>query len=584
MKNEVKHLIETALSSLVQKGALPADLYTPILVEHARDQRHGDFACSIAMSLAKELKKNPRQLAEELQANMPSSDLVAKTEIAGPGFLNFFLRPGAYLQVVKDILVDKQNYGRASIGAEEKVHLEIISANPTGPLHVGHGRLAAYGATVANLLGAIGFDVHREYYVNDSGRQMRILALSIWLRYLELFGEKLTLPTSIYRGDYIIAIAQRLRERKNNELVHSAAELFKDLPTETVENKEKFVDALAMRAETLLGKPQFREIRQLGLDEILADIIDDLEGFGVKHDEFYPESQLAETGAFKEVIEELRAHDAVYEKDKALWFRATDFGDEKDRVVLRENGEPTYFAADIAYHLTKFERGFLRAIDIFGADHHGYVARMNAFFQAIGKDPKKLAILLVQFAILYRGQQKVSMSTRAGEFVTLRQLREEVGNDAARFFYIMRKREQHLDFDLELAKSKTSDNPVYYIQYAHARICSVFRQCEERNVAYNEALGLEHLHLLTAAHEQQLLRQLASFQETILNAGLRFEPHTLASYLQDLANRFHTYYNAEQFLVDDAYLRNARLCLISAARWVLANGLKLLGVSAPMAM
>ena len=583
MKQQLQKLINKALTQLQKEGSITLENYPTITIERARDSSYGDFACNIALMLAKPLGMSPRDLAEKIVSAIPGTEFVSKVEIAGPGFINFFLTQNVNQQIVKTILQEKNNYGRASVGAGKKIHLEIISANPTGPLHVGHGRLAAYGATVGNLLEAVGYTVHREYYVNDSGRQMRILATSIWLRYLELFGEKFPFPNNAYKGDYIIDIAKQLKINNKKKYLHSAEKIFSDIPKKD-DDKEAYIDIIINKARDFLGETDFKKIRNLGLDSILTDIKNDLDEFGVIHQEWYLESRLSETGVFNEVVDNLKQHGTTYEKDSAIWFRATQFGDEKDRVVLRENGEPTYFAADIAYHLTKLERGFDKLIDIFGADHHGYVPRMNAFFQAIGKDPKLLSILLIQFAILYRGKEKVSMSTRSGSFVTLRELRKEVGNDAARFFYIMRKREQHLDFDLELAKSRSADNPVYYIQYAHARICSVMNQLNAKQLSFDQASGLKQLGLLTTTHEQNLLRELNRYPEVVLAAASNYEPHLLANYLQKLANALHTYYNAEQFLVEADGLRASRLCLILATKQVLKNGLTILGVSAPEIM
>jgi arginyl-tRNA synthetase len=467
--------------------------------------------------------------------------------------------------------------------------VEFVSANPTGPLHVGHGRGAAYGAVVADLLAAVGFKVHREYYVNDAGRQMDILGTSVWLRYLELCGEALAFPSNGYQGDYIWDIAATLHRDHGDAYRHTAEGVFADVPADATEqtsdgDKEAHIDALIARAKQLLGDNRYRFVFELALNTILDDIRDDLELFGVTYDEWYSERTLTESGAVNKTLERLRGAGHVYEKQGALWFRSTAFGDEKDRVVERENGQTTYFASDIAYHMDKLERGFDRVIDVWGADHHGYVPRVKAALQALGDDPARLDVLLVQFANLYRGGEKVQMSTRSGSFVTLRSLRKEVGRDAARFFYVMRKCEQHLDFDLDLAKSQSSDNPVYYVQYAHARVCSVLRQAADKGIPVEVAAGATHLERLTEAHEQALLKTLGRYPEVVEQAALNEEPHQLAQYLRELANDFHTYYNAHQFLVADDALRDARIKLILAARQVLKNGLNLLGVSAPESM
>jgi arginyl-tRNA synthetase len=488
--------------------------------------------------------------------------------------------------VIPDILARGHDYGRNELGQGRRVQVEFVSANPTGPLHVGHGRGAAYGAVVADLLEAVGFDVHREYYVNDAGRQMDILATSVWLRYLELCGEEFTFPVNGYKGDYVWDIAASLHREHGDDYRHPAADVFDGVPPDEPEggDKETHIDGLIGRARQLLGDNRYRYCFELGLNTILDDIRDDLELFGVTYQEWYSERSLVASGAVNKVIDRLRDSGHLYEKDGAWWFRSTDFGDEKDRVVVRDNGQTTYFASDIAYHMDKLERGFDRVIDIWGADHHGYVPRVRAALEAIGDDPSKLDVLLVQFAVLYRGGEKVQMSTRSGEFVTLRQLRKEVGRDAARFFYVMRKCEQHLDFDLDLAKSESNDNPVYYVQYAHARICSVLRQAGERSIDVGPTPGTTNLELLQAEHEEALLRTLARYPEVVENAALNEEPHQLVHFLRELANDFHTYYNAQQFLVEDPRLRDARIKLILAAREVLRNGLNLLGVSAPEVM
>ena len=586
MKSRLQSLIDEALARLQADGVLPADLEPRIQIERTRDASHGDFASNVALMLARPAGMKPRELAERIVGALPGAAEVAKVEIAGPGFINFFIRDTALMEVVRTVLEQGEAFGRSDIGGGKRVQVEFVSANPTGPLHVGHGRGAAYGATVADLLAAVGYAVHREYYVNDAGRQMDILAASVWLRYLELCGEELPFPANAYQGDYVWDIAASLHRTHGERFRHPWSEVAKDLPPDEPEggDKEQYIDAVIARARKLLGEADYRIVFDTALNYILDDIRDDLEHFGVVYDEWYSERRLTENGLVDQAIERLKASGHTYEKDGALWFRSTDYGDEKDRVLVRENGQTTYFASDIAYHMDKLERGFEWVIDIWGADHHGYVPRVRAALQALGEDVDKLHVLLVQFAVLYRGGQKVQMSTRSGEFVTLRQLRKEVGTDAARFFYVMRKCEQHLDFDLDLAKSQSADNPVYYIQYAHARVCSVFRQLDEKGLSYDEAAGLAHLDRLTEAHEQALITRLDRYPELIESAALQHEPHQLAHYLRELANDFHTYYNAHQFLVDDPDLRNARLALIKATRQVIANGLGLLGVSAPESM
>ncbi len=585
MKEELSTLIGAAVEALKHEGLLPAELAAPIHIERTRDASHGDFACNIALRLAKPAGRAPRELAQSIVEHLPASPHIERVEIAGPGFINFHLASAAVHSVLNTIAAQGERYGRSQVGRGRRIQVEFVSANPTGPLHVGHGRGAAYGAVVANLLQAAGFDVWREYYVNDAGRQMDILAVSVWLRYLELCGEPVVFPSNGYKGDYIVAIAAELRRQHDDQFRRDFAQVIEGVPADAPGgDKEAHIDGLIANAKRLLDHSGYRAVFGAGLNSILADIREDLAEFGVVYDQWFSERSLMEDGTVARTIERLQASGKIYEKEGALWFRSTDYGDEKDRVVVRDNGQTTYFASDIAYHLNKFERGFERVIDVWGADHHGYVPRVKASLSALGQDADALEVLLVQFAILYRGGEKVQMSTRSGEFVTLRQLRQEVGTDAARFFYVMRKCEQHLDFDLDLAKSQSNDNPVYYIQYAHARICSVFRELNEKGLVYDPEQAARALERLGNEHEQALLTALARFPEVVESAALNFEPHQLPHYLRELANHFHTYYNAHKFIVDDAELRNARLHLIHGVRQVLQNGLALVGVSAPEAM
>lgn len=589
MKELLAQLIHTALAGLHSNGAISCAPPESITIDRARDKTHGDFACNIAMVLSKQAGLKPRDLAEMIIRALPASDSLSKTEIAGPGFINFYLASGAQHAVVKTVLEQGDKYGHSELGKGQRIQIEFVSANPTGPLHVGHGRGAAYGATLANLLTAVGYDVHSEYYVNDAGRQMNILAASVWLRYLELgnpaFEEHF--PTNAYKGDYVQDIGAHLRNAHGDKFEQPLETVFTDLPADEGEeggDKEAHIDAIIDRARSLLGEENYQVIFSAGLDEIIDNIRRDLLEFGVEYDEWYSERSLHDSGRIDECIERLKKSGHVYEQGGALWFRSTDYGDEKDRVVVRDNGVKTYFAADIAYHMEKMERGFDRVIDVWGADHHGYIPRVKAALAAIGDDPSKLDVLLVQFAVLYRGGKKAQMSTRSGEFVTLRELRNEVGNDAARFFYVMRKCEQHMDFDLDLAKSESNDNPVYYLQYAHARICSVQRQLAEKGFAQDTENGLANLDRLTESHETDLLNLLARYPELLLSAASTHEPHQVAYYLKDLATALHTYYNAHQFIVEDNALRDARLVLIAATQQVMKNGLQLLGVSAPDTM
>ncbi len=586
MKHQIQQLVSQALTKIAADGVIPEEAIADPVIERARDNQHGDFATNIAMVLAKAARSKPRDLAEKLVAALPGSSDVSKVEIAGPGFINFHLSSDAYQTLVPRILSDGYNFGRSNLGAGMRVQVEFVSANPTGPLHVGHGRGAAYGAVVADLLQAVGFEVHREYYVNDAGRQMDILGTSVWLRYLELCDEEIAFPVNGYKGDYIWDIAATLHREHGEQYRHSVEEVFEGVPADEPDggDKEEHIDALIANAKRLLGDNRYRFVFELGLNTILDDIRDDLELFGVTYDEWYSERTLIETGAVNRAIERLRASGHLYEDGGALWFRSTDFGDEKDRVVVRDNGQTTYFASDIAYHMDKLDRGFDRIVDVWGADHHGYVPRVKAALDAMGAAPSKLDVLLVQFANLYRAGEKVQMSTRSGSFVTLRELRKEVGTDAARFFYVMRKCEQHLDFDLDLAKSQSSDNPVYYVQYAHARVCSVLRQAAEKQISVSISDGVTNLDRLSEEHEVKILKTLSRYPEVIETSAMNEEPHQLSHYLRELANDFHTYYNAHQFLVDDADLRDARIKLILAVRQTLKNGLNLLGVSAPESM
>ena len=582
MKQELQQLLTEAISIVQKKMNLSFSAIDDIQIERTRDQAHGDFACNIAMVLAKQAKTNPRELASALLENLPGSEIIDHVEIAGPGFINFFLSKQSRLDVISKILQAGKNYGRSEFGSGKSILVEFVSANPTGPLHVGHGRGAAYGAVVSDLLEAIGYKVDREYYVNDAGRQMDILTVSIWLRYLEQCGIRIDFPENAYQGDYIREIADKLFSDKQQAL-SSGVDSPKDIIVDS-DDPETSIDQLISFSKSTLGSENYQAILNSGLNEILDEIREDLADFGVVFDCWFSEQSLSNDDQIQKCIDSLKKSDFVYEENGALWFRSTTFGDEKDRVIIRDNGQTTYFASDIAYHAEKFSRGYDKVINIWGADHHGYIARIKAALSALDENPDKLEILLVQFATLYRGTEKLPMSTRAGQFVTLKELRDEVGKDAARFFYIMRKSEQHLDFDLELAKSKSSENPVYYIQYAHARICSVMKQLEEKGLSYDVEMGNHNLHILTEPPEEKLITALSRYPEIVHAAAIDNEPHQIAYYLRDLANEFHSYYNSCQFIVDSCELRNARLNLISASKQVIFNGLGILGVSAPEEM
>ena len=586
MKSTVEQLLEQALCALRQSGAIPADVAIDIKVERTKDASHGDYATNMALTLAKPCGQSPRKLAELVVQTFTEHPLLERVEIAGPGFINFFMRSTERAQIITTILAEGERFGRSHMGANQNVLLEFVSANPTGPLHVGHGRSAAFGATLANVLKAAGFIVSREYYVNDAGRQMNILAVSVWLRYLALAGEPIIFPANGYRGDYVQAMADELLVKYGREYVHPWAVVSADLPADEPQggDKERYIDAVITSAQQLLGDSGFALFHRHALNTVLADIKSDLASFDVEFDCWFSEQSLLESGAINKGIQALKDAGYTYEQGGALWFRATAFGDEKDRVLVRANGHTTYFASDVAYHWNKYDRGFSRVIDIFGADHHGYVTRVKAAVKALGHDENALNVLLVQFAILYRDGERVQMSTRSGSFVTLRELRDEVGKDAARFFYVMRKPEQHMDFDLDLAKSESSDNPVYYIQYAHARISSVLRQLQERGLSWDEEVGLQHVDLLVEPHEAALISLMSRYPEVIESAATTCEPHQIAYYLRELANGLHSYYNAITLLCEQDTLRWARLCLLKAVRQVLRNGIQLLGVSAPESM
>ena len=586
MKQQLEQLLLAALRGL-PAGTLPeAPEPAAISVERTRDPKHGDFATNVALRLAKPARRNPRELAQAIVAALPANALVARTEVAGAGFINFFLTAEAYGQELARIHELGDRYGRSDLGKGQRVMLEFVSANPTGPLHVGHGRQAAYGATLANLLNAVGFSVSREYYINDAGRQMDILAVSTWLRYLEQGGEKLPFPANGYRGDYVFPIAAQLRTKVGAEFQRPAAAVLANLPEDApAGDKEAYIDAVIGRAHELIGADGFRRVLEVALERMLADIREDLEQFGVSFDRWYSERALGDSGAIDRALERLKTQGRLYEKDGATWFRATEFGDEKDRVVVRENGVKTYFASDIAYHLEKRERGFERLIDVLGADHHGYVARVRAGLEAMGEPGDCLEVNLVQFVNLFRGSEKVPMGKREAQFVTLRELRDEVGNDACRFFYLMSSHDQPLDFDLELAKSRAKENPVFYVQYAHARVSSMMKELDARGFEFDREEGIAHVSLLSEEQEQVVFNTLARYPEVLELTATNRTPHALVHYLRELANTFHTSYNAHRIIVaDDAKLRNARLALAEAVQQVIRNGLTLLGVSSPESM
>jgi len=582
------HLLDLLRTALAL--AAPGVGIEPTL-ERPKQAAHGDYATNVALQLARSLRRKPQDIARAIIAALPPSEDVAQAEVAGAGFINFHLRPQAKIRAVAVALRDGTTYGRSDEGAGRSIQVEFVSANPTGPLHVGHGRGAAYGASIADLLAAVGYAVVREYYVNDAGRQMDILAVSTWLRYLELFGVCVAFPPNAYQGDYVREMARALKSRDGDRYRRDAAaieakqlELARRIPDgnaedESATDSEVSLDALIAAAKAMLGA-DYASVHRHALVTQLEDCRSDLEEFGVRFDHWFSEQSLYDSGRVARAVSAIEAAGYAYVRDGALWFRSTAFGDEKDRVIRRENGLYTYFASDIAYHLEKFERGFERVIDVWGADHHGYIPRVKGALQALGADPERLQVALVQFAVLYRAGEKVSMSTRAGQFVTLRELRGEVGNDAARFFYVLRKCDQHLDFDLDLAKSQSLDNPVYYLQYAHARISSVLALWG----GTPEHLLDTDLSPLGEEAEIALASKIGEFPQAVAHAARDLAPHVVAVYLRELCAAFHSYYNAVPFLVDQEPVKLARLALIAATRQVLRNGLALLGVSAPERM
>ena len=575
---DLRALLSAMFEEAVRKIA-PGAQAPAIVLERPKQAGHGDYACAVALQLARTLKRPPREIATQLAAALPASPQIEKTEVAGAGFINLFLTRSFKQQAVNRVLAAGAAYGASTAGRRKKIQIEFVSSNPTGPLHVGHGRGAAYGASLANLLAAAGFDVYREYYVNDAGRQMDILALSTWLRYLELLGEGVQFPPNAYQGDYVREMAGKLGNVHRDRFLHKNVIGFQQKQMAETPEAEPYLDALIQHAKSLLG-PHYAAIHAFVLREQLDDCRDDLKEFGVVFDNWFSEQSLFDQGKVERAVGLLEQKGHLETGAGARWFLSTAFGDEKNRVVQRENGQYTYFASDIAYHRDKFERGFDRMIDVWGADHHGYIARVKGAVSALGFDAARLDIVVVQFAVLYRNGQKVAMSTRAGEFVTLRELRREVGNDAARLFYVMRKSDQHLDFDLDLAKSKTNENPVYYIQYAHARVCSVLEQWG------GDAAGLAAADTAALDLDQEfaLLARLMEYSDIVENAARDLAPHAIAFYLRELAGEFHSYYNSTRFLVDEENVKRARLALACAVRQVLANGLALIGVSAPEKM
>ncbi len=594
MKSQLHTLLGQALSALSTRLELEVDMPARMQIDAARDSRHGDFASNLALVIAKPLRKKPREVAQLLIDHLPASDLIEKAEIAGPGFINFFMAPAAFQGVVKEILNEGASYGRAKSPDKGKILIEYVSANPTGPMHVGHGRGAAYGDSLANILAATGWQVHREYYVNDAGRQVDILTVSVWLRYLEICGESIAFPARAYPSDYVRTSSEALIRAHGDAFVRPASAVTQGLPTEIVASEsaseseaakaktsqEQYLDALIQRARNLLGEALYAAIQSAALEDQLAAIRSTLESFGVRFDQWYSERSLVDSGLALSAIARLQGAGHVYEKDGATWLRTSDLGDEKDRVLFKADGAATYFANDLAYHIDKLDRGFPTLLDVWGADHHGYIARVRAAIEALTGNKDALRVQLMQFVTLSSGR----MGKRSGNFVTLQDLIDEAGRDATRFFYLMRSHDQHLEFDIELARSQSNDNPVYYVQYAHARICSVFRQLQEKGQIFDADQAEKCLHRLTEPQEKALLTVLQKYPQTLGTAASQHAPHQIAFYLREVADALHSYYNAHKFLVDDGELQGARLALIAATRQVLVNALGLLGVSYPESM
>ncbi len=553
MKEQLRQAIEAVLKDCYAEGLLSSgEVPAEIQLEVPKNAEHGDFATNLAMMLAKPERKAPRQVAEILLPKLQSLTICASVEIAGPGFINFRLSPSCWYELLDQITEQGAAYGKSKVGAGTRIQVEFVSANPTGPLHIGHGRGAVVGDALAAVLAAAGYQVEREYYVNDAGNQVQTLGRSIWMRLRELQGETIEFPEDGYQGEYIVDLAQKYLS-------------------------EQGTLAGVAEAEAIASCSAF------GVEEVLKWIGADLETFGIRFDNWYSEKSLYERNMVDRELATLKEKGLSFEQDDALWLRTTDYGDDKDRVLIKSDGSYTYFASDVAYHMEKFERGFDRVIDVWGADHHGYIPRMKAMLAGLGHPPEDLDVLLIQMVNLLRDGVPFTMGKRSGNFITLREVIDEVGRDACRFFFLMRRCDSQLDFDLELAKQQSSDNPVFYVQYAHARVCSINRNAAEAGVSLPARAQIKHA-CLNLPEELALIQQLARYPESIVGAAQNHEPHRVIFYLQDLAAQFHSYYNRHRVLVDDADTTVARLYLVNAVRTVLANALCLMGVSAPEQM
>ncbi|OPY17580.1 MAG: Arginine--tRNA ligase [Syntrophus sp. PtaB.Bin075] len=554
IKHRLTMLVKNAVDGCVAEGLLAGGNFPPVEMEMTKDTVHGDYATNFAMVMASHARMNPRKIAEMISSHFRDGEqILEKTEIAGPGFINFFVRENVWAEQLKDIESLGNHYGSAETGRGKKVQVEFVSANPTGPLHIGHARGAVVGDVIANILGMSGYEIFREYYINDAGNQMNNLGKSVWYRYQELLGRSVEFPDTCYQGDYIREIAGDILKKDGD--IH--------LTSNEDSNIRFFTDYAA------------------GI--ILEEIKQDLKDFGIVFDKYFSERELYVNDGVARLLADLEEKGFIYRDDETLWFKTTDFGDDKDRVVVRKNGEPTYFAADIAYHKNKYERGFDSVIDIWGADHHGYIPRMHAGIQALGHSKDALRVVLVQLVNLLRDGKPVAMSTRSGEFVTMKEVVDEVGRDAARYNFLMRRSDSHLDFDLEVAKRQSNENPVYYVQYAHARICSILRMAKERGIELPSFENVEP-QLLRIPEEIALIKTLTRFPEVVEGSARTLEPHRITFYLNDLAGLFHSYYNKYKVISDDEAMTRTRLFLVKCIQTVLKNALTLLGVSAPEKM
>ena len=581
MKEKIKESLRSIIIDLYGSSDSIHDEFE-ISIQDNKENQYGDLASNVALVLAKPLKRNPKEIAEEIKGKFITDKEIVKVDVAGPGFINFFLSKESHGAILRDISIQKDKFGKFESN-NKKVLIEYVSSNPTGPLHVGHGRGAVFGSVLSRLLKEAGFQVDEEYYVNDFGRQMNILSVSLWIRYAQIFDKNIKMLNNGYQGDYLIVIAQHLKKLRSDELFDDDDEIKSLLEYEN-EDAEKHTDEVIDSIKSKLND-EFSYVRDFALREILELIKEDLLEFGVDHNKWFSESSLYESESHDlskvdQSIDELSSKGFVYEKEGAIWFKSSELGDDKDRVLKRGNGEFTYFASDVAYHLDKYDRGYDRIINIWGSDHHGYLPRVKAAVEASEKNVEKLEVVFIQFANLIRAGKKVTMSTRSGEFITLKELIEEVTSEAARFFYINRKADQHLDFDLDLAKEQSKDNPLYYIQYAHARICSVLRKSKVQE----EELTTSELGLLDSNKEIEIQKILKQYPPLIERAALASEPHLICYYLKDLASIFHSYYNTEKFIVEDQKLMNSRLFLLSGVKQVIYNGLTVLGINAPHEM